>query len=87
MADILLRRMGRAGRITLPRPQALNALSPAMCRAMDAALRDWAQDAAIALVIIDAEGPRAFCACGDIAEIHSGGIAGRYDGARRFWRE
>ena len=38
MADIDIRVTGRAGRITLTRPQALNAMSYDMCMAIDAAL-------------------------------------------------
>ena len=56
MADILIRRDRRAGRITLTRPQALNALNHDMALAIDAALKAWQHDPEIALVIIDAEG-------------------------------
>ena len=38
MDDILIRREGRAGRITLNRPAALNALTYAMCLEIDRAL-------------------------------------------------
>jgi enoyl-CoA hydratase len=38
MSDIDIRIEGRAGRITLTRPQALNALTYEMCMAIDAAL-------------------------------------------------
>ena len=40
MADIDIRVTGRAGRITLTRPQALNAMSYDMCMAIDAALSE-----------------------------------------------
>ena len=39
--DIHIRIEGRAGRITLDRPKALNALTYDMVRAIDAALIDW----------------------------------------------
>jgi enoyl-CoA hydratase len=42
MSDIRIRLDGRAGRITLQRPQALNAMTYEMCMAIDAALRDLA---------------------------------------------
>jgi enoyl-CoA hydratase len=84
---ITIRKEGRAGRITLARPEALNALSYAMCMAIDAALIDWATDDDVALVVIDAEGDRAFCAGGDIAEMHATGMAGDYDYGRRFWAD
>ena len=38
MSDIDIRREGRAGRVTLRRPDALNALTWDMCLAMEAAL-------------------------------------------------
>ena len=86
MSDgVNIRREGRAGCITLTRPDALNALSYTMCLAIDAALRDWAEDDAVALVLIDAEGTRAFCAGGDIAQMYATGRAGDYSYGRRFW--
>jgi enoyl-CoA hydratase/carnithine racemase len=87
MSDIQIRTEGHAGRITLTRTQALNALTYAMMRAIDAALKTWASDASVRLVLIDAEGTRAFCAGGDIAEMHRTASAGDYDYGRRFWRE
>ena len=42
MSDIHIRIEGRAGRITLNRPKALNALTYKMCLEIDAALKDWA---------------------------------------------
>lgn len=85
--EIEIRIDGRAGRITLNRPGALNALSYAMCKAIDAALIAWAKDARVALVVIDAVGDRAFCAGGDIAEMHAAGMAGDLEYGRRFWAD
>ena len=87
MADIHTRKEGCAGRITLTRPKALNALSYEMCLAIDAALKAWADDADVALVLIDAEGDRAFCAGGDIAEMYSTGVTGDYTYGRQFWAD
>lgn len=87
MTDIAIRIAGRAGRITLTRPKALNALSYDMCRALDAALVAWAGDPAVALVVVDAEGDRAFCAGGDIAELYAEGLRGNHDYGRAFWRD
>jgi enoyl-CoA hydratase len=85
--DIRIRVEGHAGRITLARPGALNALTHDMIRAIDRALIDWAHDPSVRLVLIDAEGERAFCAGGDIAFVYHTGRAGDFDAARRFWRE
>lgn len=87
MSDIHIRKIGRAGRITLARPKALNALSYDMVRQIDAALIDWAEDPQVALVVIDAEGDRAFCAGGDIQEMYDTGRAGDFSYGRRFWAD
>lgn len=87
MADVSIRVEGRAGRITLTRPQALNALSHAMAQAIDAALAGWADDPAVDLVLIDGAGDRAFCAGGDIVETWRAGKAGDFDNGRRFWAD
>jgi enoyl-CoA hydratase len=87
MSDISIRIEGRAGRITLTRPQALNALTYAMCLEIASALKAWRDDPAVALVIIDAEGTRAFCSGGDIAEMYASGMAGDYAYGRRFWAD
>lgn len=87
MNDISIRKIGRAGRITLTRPKALNALTYEMMMAIDAALGDWAKDPEVALVVIDAEGDRAFCSGGDIAEMYATGTKGDYAYGRKFWRD
>ncbi|WP_349360337.1 enoyl-CoA hydratase/isomerase family protein [Stappia sp.] len=80
--DVLIRIEGRAGRITLNRPRALNTLTGAMVAAMHTALDAWAEDTRVALVLIDAAGTRAFCAGGDIAEVHALVAAGDLEAAR-----
>ncbi|SEW07831.1 Enoyl-CoA hydratase/carnithine racemase [Aliiroseovarius sediminilitoris] len=87
MSDISIRKEGKAGRITLTRPDALNALSYDMCLAIDAALIDWINDDEVALILIDAQGDRAFCAGGDIREIYEIGQSGDPTRAQNFWRD
>jgi len=87
MSHINIRITGKAGRITLTRPQALNALTYEMCMAIDAALMRWHDDDAVDLVIIDAQGERAFCAGGDIAELYATGTKGDYAYGQRFWAD
>ncbi|MDW4496780.1 enoyl-CoA hydratase/isomerase family protein [Sulfitobacter sp. D35] len=87
MSDIDIRKSGRAGRITLTRPKALNALSYEMCLDIERALDAWRADNEVALVILDAEGDRAFCAGGDIAEMYRTGTQGDYAYGRRFWAD
>lgn len=87
MSDTHIRKHGRAGHITLTRPRALNALSYDMCMEIEAALDAWRDDDEVALVILDAEGEKAFCAGGDIAEIYRAGLSGDFDAGRDFWRD
>jgi enoyl-CoA hydratase len=80
--DILIRVDGHAGFISLNRPSALNALTLPMVHAMTAALRAWADDAAVKCVVVDHADGRGFCAGGDIAflrnsAINDGGVSGR----------
>ncbi|HEU0220893.1 MAG TPA: enoyl-CoA hydratase/isomerase family protein [Paracoccaceae bacterium] len=87
MSDIDIRVEGRVGRITLTRPQALNALSWDMALAMERALDAWREDPAIAMVLVDAEGERAFCAGGDLQLLYESGRSGDFGYGRRFWAD
>ena len=88
MSDITCRIEGRAGRITLNRPRALNALTWDMCLEIEKALKAWAGDPAVNLLIIDGlPCEKAFCAGGDLAEMHATGSAGDYSYGRRFWQD
>lgn len=79
-------RDGSLGLITLARPEAINALTTPMVRAIDAALREWEADGSIAAVLLQGAGERGFCAGGDIAMFRASALAG--DGAaREFWTE
>ncbi|MBT8388687.1 MAG: enoyl-CoA hydratase/isomerase family protein [Altererythrobacter sp.] len=86
MSDIEIRKSGRVGRITLRRPEALNALTLEMVEAVSAALPDWATDDDVAMLVIDAEGDKAFCAGGDIADIYAALVEDDPRAARAFWR-
>lgn len=87
MSDISIRVEGRVGRITLTRAAALNALTYEMVLAIEAALEAWRGDDAVALVLLDAAGDKAFCAGGDIAELYASGKAGDFAYGRRFWAD
>lgn len=87
MAEILIRKQGRAGRITLNRPEALNALTYSMLQAIDAALEIWRDDPGIDLILIDGAGDKAFAAGGDIVDLYRTGRAGDYAYGRRFWAD
>jgi enoyl-CoA hydratase len=88
--ETLIRREGRAGRITLNRPEALNALTYGMIGDIRAALETWKSDPAVAVVILDGEGGRALCAGGDVITLYNSGPRGSAPDpelAARFWRD
>ena len=85
--DVLVKVEGHVGRLTLNRPQALNALSHEMALSIEAALLEWQTDNAVSMVLIDAEGEKAFCAGGDVAQLYKEGIAGDIESGRQFWRD
>ena len=87
MNDISIRVTGQAGRITLQRPHALNAMTYEMCLAIEQAFDDWRDDPAVALIVLDAEGERAFCSGGDIAELYETGTRGDYAYGQTFWAD
>lgn len=87
MSHVQTRIIGRMGRITLTRPEALNALTHPMCLAIEAALETWRNDPTVMVIAIDAAGPKAFCAGGDVAGLRAQIIEGRIDKARAFWRD
>jgi enoyl-CoA hydratase/carnithine racemase len=74
--EIRFEQLGRAGVVTLTRPQALNAVTHHMVKALDKALRAWERDSAVDVVVVRAEG-RAFSAGGDILQIYEAGRAGK----------
>jgi len=87
MADIQIRVEGKAGRITLNRPHALNAMTYAMCKDIEVALDTWRDNPDVALVVIDAIGDKAFCAGGDIQQLYDTGVAGDFAFGQLFWAD
>jgi len=84
MTDVLTQTRGALGLITLDRPRALNALTEAMCVAVHTALNGFALDPAVRAVAIEGAGERAFCAGGDVVQMHADGRAGS-PGWERFF--
>jgi enoyl-CoA hydratase len=68
--DVLVRERGALRRLTLNRPQALNALTLGMAVTMTAWLRNWASDDAVGAVLIDGAGERGLCAGGDLRALY-----------------
>ncbi|MDH7798626.1 MULTISPECIES: enoyl-CoA hydratase-related protein [unclassified Beijerinckia] len=65
--SVLVQRDGYVGRIVLSRPQRLNALTADMLKALQAALRDLAEDTGVRTIVLTGAG-RAFCAGQDLSE-------------------
>jgi enoyl-CoA hydratase/carnithine racemase len=84
--EIDIRVEGQAGRITLNRPEVLNALTHDMVKEMTLALSAWSNNDAVEIVVIDAIGGRAFCAGGDIQTLYHEGRSQPEKG-RAFWRD
>ena len=82
MSDILARRDGAVGHISLNRAGAIHALTLPMVHAMTEALLSWRDDPAVQTIVIDHAEGRGFCAGGDIAflrnsALNDGGVSGR----------
>jgi enoyl-CoA hydratase/carnithine racemase len=87
--EILFGREGGLATITLNRPQALNAFTLGMYRALAPMLRQWEEDPEIRAVLIRGAEGRAFCAGGDIRAIYEAGrgISGDRELTSVFFRE
>ncbi|MCQ8876699.1 enoyl-CoA hydratase/isomerase family protein [Pseudoalteromonas shioyasakiensis] len=59
------------GIATLNAPKSLNALNFDMIKLLAPQLQAWADDSAIAMVIIKGAGEKAFCAGGDVVSLHT----------------
>ncbi len=84
--DILFSRDGALAVVRLNRPKALNALTRAMCAALDERLREWEQDPTVHAVLLRGAGDRAFCAGGDVRHIAQIGRS-HPDQALAFFRD
>jgi enoyl-CoA hydratase len=80
--ELIIRREGVAGVISLNRPKAIHALTHAMCLGMIEALQQWAADPEVKVVILDHAEGRGFCSGGDVnllrqSVLEDGGVSGR----------
>lgn len=86
-AEIICEVRGAAGMVVLDRPKALNALSLGMVRELARALDAWERDPAVTRVVVTSTSEKAFCAGGDIRQLHDLGRAGRHAEMLAFWGE
>ncbi|GAC1415843.1 MAG: enoyl-CoA hydratase/isomerase family protein [Acidobacteriaceae bacterium] len=87
MTDLLVSKQGACGRITLNRPQAINALTLDMVREMYRALTAWADDPEIEFILLDGAGERGLCAGGDIRTLYGYAVSHDLDSAATFFQE
>ena len=85
--EVRTRVENRIGFIELNRPQALNALSLPMIRAMHAALDAWRDDSRVLAVLVRSLHPRAFCAGGDVRYFYEAGRRGDVAARDAFFTE
>ena len=84
-AQLEVSRRDHLGIITLNRPEALNALNLEMVQAITAALAQWHDDDAIRTVLFAANGPRGFCAGGDVRAMRQLVLDGKAEEADAFF--
>jgi enoyl-CoA hydratase len=84
--EVLFERRGHLGIVTLNRPRAVNALSAGMVKAMLQQLAAWADDDAVATILVRGAGDRGLCAGGDIVAIYKDMLRGGQETAE-FWAD
>lgn len=83
MADLLYEKSGHVGRITLNRPDRLNAISPQMLEEMTRALEEADRDRDVRVIVMTGAG-RGFCSGLDLKDTAEGkGIGGALGGGVR----
>ncbi len=85
--ELIVRRDGVAGFLSLNRPKAIHALTADMDHAMTEALLAWREDPAVQAVIIDHSEGRGFCSGGDIAALRNSALNDNGVSGRKFFFE
>ncbi|MEI2778354.1 MAG: enoyl-CoA hydratase/isomerase family protein [Tetrasphaera sp.] len=83
-ALVIASRVGPVGRLTLNRPESLNALDLPMIRAVRRHLDKWR--GVVGAVVVDGVGDRGFCAGGDIKVVHDS-LLHDHGIVEELWRE
>ncbi len=85
--ELIVRREGLAGFLTLNRPKAIHALTAPMDHAMTEALLAWREDDGVQVVMIDHSEGRGFCAGGDVTALRQSALTDNGVSGRRFFFE
>ena len=83
--DLIIRKSGRVGHISLNRPKVIHSLNLEMCLGMTKALQEWRDDDSVEAVIIDHSEGRGFCAGGDISMLRESGMTDGKKGREFFY--
>ena len=83
---VLARTEGALGRLTLNRPEAINALDAEMIGILTETLTAWRDDTDVQIVLIDGAGERGMCAGGDVRALHGQIVAGQAERTAEFFR-
>lgn len=82
MNEILYARSGAVARITINRPESMNAFDLATARLMAERFGEFDRDPELRVAIVTGAGDRAFCAGADLKKMHGGSHAG---GIAELW--
>ncbi len=88
MSTVLYERSAPVARITINRPEAMNAFDLDTARELGARLQEFDRDDALRVAILTGAGPKSFCAGADLKKMHggshAGGIGELWDDERQF---
>jgi enoyl-CoA hydratase/carnithine racemase len=82
VTTVLYERAGAIARITINRPEAMNAFDLATARELAERLQEFDKDDALRVAILTGAGDKAFCAGADLKKMHGGSHAG---GVGELW--
>jgi enoyl-CoA hydratase/carnithine racemase len=82
VSKVLYETNGSIARITINRPEAMNAFDLETARLIGERMREFDGDAALRVAIITGSGDKAFCAGADLKKMHGGSHAG---GIQELW--
>jgi len=85
--ELIARREGVVGFLSLNRPKAIHALTFDMVHAMRDALLEWRDDDAVKVIIIDHSEGRGFCSGGDIAVLRNSALNDNGVTGRQFFHD
>jgi enoyl-CoA hydratase len=85
--EVIVRRDGAAGFLSLNRPKAIHALTVEMVHALTEALLAWRGNAEVEVVILDHAEGRGFCAGGDVSLLRQSALSDGGERGRRFFYE